>query len=181
MACTGDSLRIENRKEVTLLLSMATSYVDFRSMPTADEKARMLAYFDGAADYPTLLAAHIADFSALMDRVTLELEGGDDSLPTDVRLKRMQKDKSDQSLIALLFQYGRYLTVSGSRPGTNAMTLQGIWNEQVRAPWSSSYTTNINTEMNYWPTDAVGLGECFTPLVDFAEKLAANGSSTAKA
>ena len=181
VACTGDSLRIENRKEVTLLLSMATSYVDFRSMPTADEKARMLAYFDGAADYPTLLAAHIADFSALMDRVTLELEGGDDSLPTDVRLKRMQKDKSDQSLIALLFQYGRYLTVSGSRPGTNAMTLQGIWNEQVRAPWSSSYTTNINTEMNYWPTDAVGLGECFTPLVDFAEKLAANGSSTAKA
>ena len=87
----------------------------------------------------------------------------------------MQKDKSDQSLIALLFQYGRYLTVSGSRPKTNAMTLQGIWNEQVRAPWSSSYTTNINTEMNYWPTDAVGLGECFTPLVDFAEKLAANG------
>ena len=61
------------------------------------------------------------------------------------------------------------------RPKTNAMTLQGIWNEQVRAPWSSSYTTNINTEMNYWPTDAVGLGECFTPLVDFAEKLAANG------
>lgn len=181
VTCTGDSLRIENRKEVTLLLSMATSYVDFRSMPTADEKARMLAYFDGTADYPTLLAAHIADFSALMDRVTLELEGGDDSLPTDVRLKRMQKDKSDQSLIALLFQYGRYLTVSGSRPGTNAMTLQGIWNEQVRAPWSSSYTTNINTEMNYWPTDAVGLGECFTPLVDFAEKLAANGASTAKA
>ena len=160
---------------------MATSYVDFRSMPTADEKARMLAYFDGAADYPTLLAAHIADFSALMDRVTLELEGGDDSLPTGVRLKRMQKDKSDQSLIALLFQYGRYLTVSGSRPGTNAMTLQGIWNEQLRAPWSSSYTTNINTEMNYWPTDAVGLGECFTPLVDFAEKLAANGTATAKA
>lgn len=181
VTCTGDSLRIENRKEVTLLLSMATSYVDFRSMPTADEKARMLAYFDGAADYQTLLAAHIADFSALMDRVTLELEGGDDSLPTDVRLKRMQKDKSDQSLIALLFQYGRYLTVSGSRPGTNAMTLQGIWNEQVRAPWSSSYTTNINTEMNYWPTDAVGLGECFTPLVDFAEKLAANGTATAKA
>ena len=61
------------------------------------------------------------------------------------------------------------------------MTLQGIWNEQVRAPWSSSYTTNINTEMNYWPTDAVGLGECFTPLVDFAEKLAANGATTAKA
>ena len=181
VTCTGDSLRIENRKEVTLLLSMATSYVDFRSMPTADEKARMLAYFDGAADYPTLLAAHIADFSALMDRVTLELEGGNDSLPTDVRLKRMQKDKSDQSLIALLFQYGRYLTVSGSRPGTNAMTLQGIWNEQVRAPWSSSYTTNINTEMNYWPTDAIGLGECFTPLVDFAEKLAANGTATAKA
>lgn len=81
VTCTGDSLRIENRKEVTLLLSMATSYVDFRSMPTADEKARMLAYFDGAADYPTLLAAHIADFSALMDRVTLELEGATTACP----------------------------------------------------------------------------------------------------
>ena len=160
------ALRIENRKKVTLLLSMATSYVDFRSMPTADEKARMLSYFDGAADYPTLLAAHIADFSALMDRVTLELEGGDDSLPTDVRLKRMQKDKSDQSLIALLFQYGRYLTVSGSRPGTNAMTLQGIWNEQVRAPWSSSYTTNINTEMNYWPVLPCDMPEVNEPLIE---------------
>lgn len=181
VTCADGVLRIENQTAVTLLLSMATSFVDFQSMPTGDAQKRMQQYFSNAADYATLLAAHTADFARLMDRVTFELEGGDDSLPTDVRLKRMHKNKSDHSLIALLFQYGRYLTVSGSRPGTNAMTLQGIWNEQVRAPWSSSYTTNINTEMNYWPTDAVGLGECFTPLVDFAKKLAQNGTATAKA
>ncbi|MDE6155593.1 MAG: glycoside hydrolase family 95 protein, partial [Eubacterium sp.] len=103
-----------------------------------------------------------------------------DDLPTDKRIKRMKKAKDDNGLIALLFQYGRYLTISGSRKGTNAMTLQGIWNTKVRAPWSSSYTTNINTEMNYWCTDSANLSECFEPLLELAKKLSVNGAVTAK-
>ena len=101
-------------------------------------------------------------------------------MPTDKRIKQMNKTGDDFGLVALLFNYGRYLTISGSRPGTQAMTLQGIWNIKVRAPWSSNYTTNINTEMNYWCTDIANLSECFEPLTVLAEKLTANGEKTAK-
>lgn len=175
-----DCIQIRNQTEVTLLLSMATSFVDFQSMPTADAKTRALAYFKNIKPYDALLAAHTADFAALMHRVAFELEGGEPNLPTDKRLRKMKKGGTDGGLIALLFQYGRYLTVSGSRPGTNAMTLQGIWNEHLRAPWSSSYTININTQMNYWCTDIANLSECFEPLVAFVKKLSVNGSVTAR-
>lgn len=175
-----DFISIRNQKETTILVSLATSFVDYKSMPTADETKKAFSYFENAKTYKKLLDEHIADFSALFNRVEFSLEKSRDDLPTDKRIKRMKRSHDDNGLIALLFQYGRYLTISGSRSGTNAMTLQGIWNTHMRAPWSSSYTTNINTEMNYWCTDTVNLSECFEPLTQLVKKLADNGTATAK-
>lgn len=176
----SDFIEVVNQQDTVLLVSLATSFIDFRSMPTADASERAFSYFKNIKSYDVLLSEHCADFSSLFDRVDFELEGSREKLPTDRRIKAMNRKGGDNGLIALLFQYGRYLTVSASRKGTNAMTLQGIWNTQMRAPWSSSYTTNINTQMNYWCTDIANLSECFDPLLEFAKKLSVNGRTTAK-
>lgn len=176
----GDCIEVTNQKDTTLLISLATSFVDFKSMPTGDAYKNALDYFENSKAYNLLLDEHCSDFSSLFNRVGITLEGSRDDLTTDKRIKRMKRHKDDNGLIALLFQYGRYLTISASRKGTKAMTLQGIWNTHLRAPWSSSYTTNINTEMNYWCTDIANLSECFDPLTELAEKLIYNGSVTAK-
>lgn len=176
----NDCIIVSDRQDTTLLISLATSYKDFQSMPTENAREKAFSYFKNIRPYHILLSEHKADFSALFSRVDFELEGGREDLPTDKRIKRMNKLGDDYSLIALLFQYGRYLTISASRSKTNAMTLQGIWNTHIRAPWSSSYTLNINTEMNYWCTDTVNLSECFEPLTQLVKKLAANGTVTAK-
>ncbi|MCD7797148.1 MAG: glycoside hydrolase family 95 protein [Clostridiales bacterium] len=177
---SDSSIIVNNQKETTLLVSLATSYIDFKTMPTADAKMRAMSYFDNIKPYEALLKEHTKDFSALFNRVKFELEGGYEDLPTDKRIRRMNKKGDDYALIALLFQYGRYLTISASRPKTTAMNLQGIWNTKLRAPWSSNYTININTQMNYWCTDTANLSECFEPLTDLVKKLAENGKTTAK-
>lgn len=177
---SGDCIEVRNQKDTTLLVSLATSFVDFQSMPDADAEKRAFAYFDNIKSYNVLLSEHKSDFSSLFNRVEFKLDGSRDDLTTDKRIKRMKKHNDDNALIALLFQYGRYLTISASRKGTNAMTLQGIWNTKLRAPWSSSYTTNINTQMNYWCTDIANLSECFEPLTEFVKKLSINGTVTAK-
>lgn len=94
------------------------------------------------------------------DRVRLRLDGGRDELPTDRRLEALQQGEKDNGLYVLLFNYGRYLMIAGSRPGTQPMNLQGIWNKETIPPWSSNYTLNINTEMNYWPALSCHLEEC---------------------
>ncbi|MGN1122737.1 MAG: glycosyl hydrolase family 95 catalytic domain-containing protein, partial [Eubacterium sp.] len=176
----GDYIEVNNQKEITLLVSLATSFVDFKSMPNGNAQEKCFSYFENIKPYDRLIAEHTADFSALFNRVEFTLEGGYDDLPTDKRIKRMNKKGDDYSLVALLFQFGRYLTISSSRKGTNATTLQGIWNTHLRAPWSSSYTANINTQMNYWCTDIANLSECFDPLVELVKKLSVNGQVTAK-
>ena len=177
---TDSSIVVENQKNVTLLVSMATSFVDFKSMPTADAKQRAFDYFKNIINYNDLLSEHKTDSSSLFNRVEFTLEGGYDEFPTDKRIKNMNRKGDDYSLVALLFQYGRYLTISSSRKGSNASTLQGIWNTHLRAPWSSGYTVNINTEMNYWCTDIANLSDCFEPLTQLVEKLTYNGEKTAK-
>ena len=168
------------QNEATLLLSLATSFVDFKSMPTADAKARALGYLDNAKSYDELLKEHIADFSSLFNRVEIDLTSERADLPTDKRIKHFQHHKDDNNLIALLFQYGRYLTLATSRKGTQASNLQGIFNEHLRAPWSSNYTVNINTEMNYWCTDICNLSECFEPFFEQTKHMIENGKTTAK-
>lgn len=176
-----DYIAVKNQKDITLLVSLATSFVDFKSLPNANAKERAFDYFNNTKGFLRLLSEHKADFSALFNRVDFTLDGGYDELPTDKRIKRMNKKGGDYSLVALLFQYGRYLTISASRPGSNAMTLQGIWNTHLRAPWSSGYTVNINTQMNYWCTDIANLSECFDPLIELVKKLEYNGRETARA
>ena len=101
-------------------------------------------------------------------------------LPTDERLYRFLENHDDPSLYTLLFQYGRYLLISSSRPGTQPANLQGIWNADVRPPWSSNYTININTQMNYWPAFTCGLAEMQQPLEQLIEDISVTGRQTAR-
>ncbi|MGN0527500.1 MAG: glycosyl hydrolase family 95 catalytic domain-containing protein [Eubacterium sp.] len=176
----NDCISVNKQTDTTFLISLATSFVDYKSMPNADAVQRAYSYFDNVKPYEKLLDEHKADFSALFDRVDLDLGSDRSDVTTDKRLKDFKKGADDNNLIALLFQYGRYLTISCSRPGTQAMTLQGIFNPHVRAPWSSSYTVNINTEMNYWCTDICNLSECFEPFFEQVKKMTENGKVTAK-
>ncbi|MBW7461612.1 glycoside hydrolase family 95 protein, partial [Paenibacillus sepulcri] len=100
-------------------------------------------------------------------------------VPTNVRLERFKEGKEDLPLISLYFQYGRYLLMSSSRPGSNPANLQGIWNESYTPSWESKYTININTEMNYWPAESCNLSECHEPLFDLIERMRPNGRRTA--
>ncbi len=170
----GDELRVAGRT-VTLLVSLATSYVNYQDV-TGDSagiaEARLLKV--ATKTYDKLRRDHIRDHQELFRRVSLKL-GPKSSLPTDVRLKAF-----DTGLPALHFQYGRYLMIAGSRPGGQATTLQGLWNDSMSPPWGSKYTVNINTEMNYWPVETCGLSECHEPLFDLIADLAEAGRRTAK-
>ncbi len=182
---SGGQLRVADASHATVLLAAATSFngpdragvTDGRD-PAAETRARI----DAARirDWTSLRARHRADHAALMSRVTLDLGGaaGADTRPTDVRLA--DGAGGDPSLASLLFQYGRYLLVACSRPGTQPANLQGIWNDTVRPPWSSNYTVNINTEMNYWPAEPANLAECHRPLIDAIGELAVTGAETAR-
>ncbi len=127
-----------------------------------------------------LFDMHIEDFAGYMERVDFVLDGDSADLPTDKRLEAFAESKNDKRLYELLFNYGRYLTVAGSRPGTQAMNLQGIWNEHIAPPWRSNYTVNINTEMNYYPTEITNLSEMHFPMFDLIEKMCESGKATAK-
>lgn len=132
--------------------------------------------------YQELLTEHIADFGSLYDRFAFELEGAEDfdSLPTDKRLEQAKEGSADVGLSKLLFDFGRYLTVSCSREGGLPATLQGLWNKDFTPPWDSKYTININTEMNYWHVESCNLSECHMPLFDLLEKVRETGRRTAR-
>ncbi len=169
---------------LTVFVSTATSFTRFDQLPDADPVARARDRLDMAMqhDYEMLKSTHIADHAELFDRVSLDLSPGENShveVSTDERLAAYQPSP-DPGLIALLFQYGRYLLIAGSRPGTQALNLQGIWNHKVAPPWNSNYTTNINTEMNYWPAEVTNLSECHEPLFDMLDDLCETGRVTAQ-
>lgn len=179
-------LQVRNATEVVLLLSMATSYNGFDKNPGTEglnEKALAAGYLTKASgkNYASLLGAHTCDFRRYFDRVSLYLgDAENEKLPTVDRLNRFATGKTDNSLIALFYQFSRYLMISASRPGGQPANLQGIWNELTRPPWSSNYTTNINAEMNYWGVETGNLSELHQPLFDFMKRLAKNGAATAR-
>lgn len=180
-----DKMVVKGADEVVLILSAATSYNGFDKSPSregVDATAKAAGFLSAASafDWNDLLARHTADYQNLFQRVELRLPSvpGEDSLPTDQRLDRFATTH-DASLAALLFQYGRYLMISGSRPGGQPLNLQGIWNEEVLPPWNGAYTMNINTEMNYWPAEVTNLSECHEPLFRLIRELAVNGRETA--
>ncbi|OBZ15798.1 hypothetical protein [Bacillus sp. FJAT-26390] len=129
--------------------------------------------------YDEARSRHIADHRSLYDRVKLDL--GSKTKPNTMPVGEHMETygASDPSLIELLFQYGRYLLIASSRPGTLPANLQGIWNAYTRAPWSSNWTLNINAQMNYWSVETANLSECHDPLLDFIGKLAVTGKQTA--
>jgi alpha-L-fucosidase 2 len=169
-------LNIAGATAVTLLLVAAT---DYRGDNPAKAASRYLAH--ATRPFATLRAAHIADHRSLFDRVELDL-GGDSAvaLPTDERLDRFRKGAADPDLAALYFQFGRYLLMASSRPGSMAANLQGIWNDKMAPPWDSKYTININTQMNYWPAEVANLAETHGPLFDLVRSSLASGRRTAR-
>ncbi|WP_234122784.1 glycoside hydrolase family 95 protein [Clostridium hydrogenum] len=130
-------------------------------------------------NYEAIKAAHIKDYRSIYDKVELYL-GEQSKLPTNERLENLRKGNKDNGLYALYFQYGRYLLISSSREGSLPANLQGIWNWELRAPWSSNWTTNINAEMNYWPAQSCNLQECLEPYFEFVKKICEEGKKTAK-
>ena len=182
-----DRIVITKANMVTLYISEATSFNGFNKSPGKEGKDPAIeanANLDKALQksYVQLKTEHIKDYQSLFKRVELNL-GADiqkTKQPTDERLKQYASSPNDYQLQALYYQFGRYLMIASSRPGSRPTNLQGIWNDQVQPPWGSNYTTNINTEMNYWPAENTNLSECHQPLFDFMKELAVNGAVTAK-
>lgn len=120
-----------------------------------------------AVDFDSVMVRHVADYRSYYDRMSLDLGSGDRTVPTRARLDRVRKGASDPALVALQFNFGRYLLISCSRPGTLPANLQGIWNNSNRPAWHSDYHTNINIQMNYWGADSSNLSDCFMPFADW--------------
>ncbi|HEY8747985.1 MAG TPA: glycoside hydrolase family 95 protein [Tepidisphaeraceae bacterium] len=134
-------------------------------------------------DYAALKDEHVADYQKLSQRVTLDLgSAGKDveAMPTPDRLKRLKSGKEDPGLLANYFQFGRYMLISSSRPGGMPANLQGIWAWQMNPPWNADYHTNINIQMNYWPSETTNLGECSLPYFDMMADHVAAGSHVAE-
>jgi len=177
----GEGITVEGADAATLVLAAATSYVDFEDV-SGDPARRCVETIKaaGAKTYEQLRDAHVADHQSLFRRVTLDLGTTEKAnLPTDERIKRFADD-DDPALAALYFQFGRYLLIACSRPGSQPANLQGIWNESTSPPWECKYTVNINTEMNYWPAEPCNLAECHGPLFDALEEIAVSGARVAK-
>lgn len=177
----GKQLEIRQADAATLILSGATSFVNFQNI-SGDPVARVDERVKSALTkvYAVLLADHRKDFSSLFDRMSIDLgTTANSGLSTYDRL-RAEDRAQDPGLVALLFNYGRYLLISSSRPGSQAANLQGIWNDQVRPPWGSKYTMNINAEMNYWPAEVANLSETAEPFFDMIDDLVISGRKTAK-
>lgn len=182
----GDRLKFNNTRRVELRIVCRSNFESFDKFPGLSKiDPEKLAAADLKAteglSFKELLAAHTEDFTAMMSRQSIEVEGeSHEELPTDERLHRLAGGGEDVSLPILLYQFGRYLLVSASRAGTQATNLQGIWNEKLQPPWSSNYTVNINTEMNYWPAEICNLPGVHEPLFDLLDKLSVTGAKTAK-
>jgi len=177
-----DAIAVENADAATLLLAAATSFKNYRDI-TADPAQRCKQTIQAAAakTYDKLLAAHVEDHRRLFRRVALDLGTTDAARrPTNQRLKAAAR-WDDPQLATLYFQFGRYLLVASSRPGCQPANLQGIWNADLKPPWDSKWTVNINTEMNYWPAEVSNLSECHEPLFDLIDDVAATGRKTAQA
>ncbi len=182
----SNGIHVREADSVVLILSAGTSFNGFEMSPGLngkDPSKIAKKYLDSAAkkSYASLLAAHVKDYRNLFNRVELDLGSMSEQsneVPTDWRVA--QFGAKDPELVTLMFQFGRYLLISSSRPGGQPANLQGIWNDLLRPPWSSNYTTNINTEMNYWPAEVANLSECHEPLFRFIKELSIEGAKTAR-
>jgi alpha-L-fucosidase 2 len=175
------ALNVTRADAATIYISMASNFINYNDISgNADERASTYLQNSLKNNYDQALKDHIADYQKYFKRVSLNL-GVTDSVkkPTDIRLEQFAKG-NDPQLVALYFQFGRYLLISSSRPGGQPANLQGIWNDQLTPPWDSKYTVNINTEMNYWPSEITNLTEMNEPLIQMVRELSQTGRQTAK-
>nr|WSX78628.1 glycoside hydrolase family 95 protein [Streptomyces sp. NBC_00899] len=186
----GDRLLLRGVAACTLLVDVRTGFAGRDRTPLGDpEECLRRAAATIAAAWPLpwsdLCDAHTTEHRALMDRVRLHLHDVPPpaAVPLDVRLRASAADDGprDEQLAPLLFDFGRYLLLASSRPGTQAAHLQGLWNDSVTPPWHCDYTVNINTQMNYWPAESTALPECHQPLLDLVAELADAGTGVARA
>lgn len=184
VSVSQQGIKVSKASKVVLFITARTSYNGFDKSPSAQGAPyQKLAMTDmnklAGKTFQQLYQTHTADFQKLFDRVELVL--GNEAKGGTMRDYVLQyKETENQKLATLVYQLGRYMLIAGSRPGSQPLNLQGIWNEWVRPPWSSNYTLNINTQMNYWPAQSGNLAECHQPLLKFVEELAVNGAVTAK-
>jgi len=185
----GGTLHVDSADEVVLLVAAGTNYQGFagRRTPdplqaTSDDIAKA-----SAKPYEHLRSAHVADYRSYFDRVSVRLDDGKAesrkaaAMPTDQRLAAIGKGGADPALAALYFNYGRYLLINSSRPGDLPANLQGLWAEGIQTPWNCDYHLDINVQMNYWPAEVCGLGDCHMPLMKLIESLQQPGAKTARA
>jgi alpha-L-fucosidase 2 len=171
-------IMIADADKVELLIASATDYRGDNPQKVCSDNLKAAS----KKSFEELQQRHVQDYQALFKRVDLDLGSNADAekLPTDERLENFSAGTNDPSLFALYFQYGRYLLMSSSRPGSLPANLQGNWNIEPHAAWNSDYHLNINIQMNYWAAESCNLSECQLPLFDFMDMLATNGARTAK-
>ena len=183
-----ERINIDKADAVTLLVAAATSFKGIASRYQGEDPRAVVDRQLKAAEakpFAKLREDHVADHQRLFHRVDLRLGKEGEAapgaeLPTDERLERVKKGEKDAGLDALYFKYGRYLLIACSRPGGLPANLQGLWNDQLKAPWNSDYHLNINLQMNYWLAEPTNLAELHQPLFDFIESLRESGRKTAR-
>ena len=180
------AIEVKGADAATIIISSATNFVNYNDI-SADAEAKALgyitAYLDKKKDYAATLADHSARYKEQFDRVSLDLGHNkeQEGKNTEQRIKEFRSTASDPGLVANYFQFGRYLLISSSQPGTQPANLQGIWNPNARQypAWDSKYTSNINVEMNYWPAEVANLAECHLPFIEMVKDVSVTGSETA--
>lgn len=185
ISAQDDKLHVKDATSATITFVAATSFNGFDKDPAVngrDEKAICKKYLSSleTKKYPDLYKAHLADYSSLFGRVSIDLgESPESNLPINQRIKNY-KPSMDPALTALYFQFGRYLLISASRPGSQPANLQGIWNQDMQPAWSANWTINCNAEINYWPAEITNLSECHFPMFDMIRETSVDGARTAK-
>lgn len=181
VSMTDSTLTVQGANAATIYVSIGTNFKNYRDI-SGNESEVANAHLENIhnKNYNDVLREHIADYRSYFDRVSLDL-GATDSIknPTDRRVADFAT-ANDPQLVSLYFQFGRYLLISSSRPGTQPANLQGIWNHKMNPPWDSKYTININTEMNYWPAEPTNLPEMHEPLFAMLNDLSVVGQETAR-
>ncbi len=181
---SAPSIVVNGATSATIIISSATNFVNYDDI-SADAEAKALAYMNAfTKNYEQALADHVQKYQEQFNRVSLDLGSnpGQETKDTETRIKEFrQQGGNDPGLVANYFQFGRYLLIASSQPGTQPANLQGIWNPNARQypAWDSKYTSNINVEMNYWPAEVANLSECHNPFIEMVKDVSITGAETA--
>ena len=177
----GDTLlSVTNANSATIYIAMATNFVNYKDISGNPSGRNKVSMKNAGKNYARALQAHISAYQKYYNRVSLNLgRTSQADKPTDVRIKEFAIS-DDPHLVALYFQFGRYLLISSSQPGGQPANLQGIWNQKLNPAWKCRYTTNINAEMNYWPAEVTNLREMHEPFLQMVKELYENGQEAAR-